>query len=217
VVVGDTQGSALVSAVIAEGFRRREVDKTIQLRVPQPATPSEKIQQRRGALTRSALGFAGPKGDSADVLTLELIEALLDSTRMKSELRSPGVATREAKLEVEAGLAAGAIYFSVETSSENEQRARAKLLSVIDGLAQTTAEAVASAQALAVTSHLSEWQSQKAMAMDYAREIFYQRDAKNIENFADRVSKTTMEDLKRVAATYFKTNMVYSGVVRGSR
>ena len=46
VIVGDTNGSALVSSQLAEGFRRRDLDKTLQVKVPQPKV-GEKAESRR--------------------------------------------------------------------------------------------------------------------------------------------------------------------------
>ncbi len=217
VVVGDTQGSALVSAVIAEGFRRRDVDKTIQLRVPQPATPAEKIEQRRSPLSTAVIGFVGPKRDATDLVALEVIEALMNGAggRVQSEMRASGIFAREASMKTESLLTAGAIYFSLTVSAENEQRAREKLLSQID-LARIGDEDVSAAQAMAVTRKIVELQSQKARAMAYAREVFYQRDPKAVDGFSELASRVTAEEIKRVAASYFKPRMIYSGVVRGA-
>ncbi|MEW6207543.1 MAG: pitrilysin family protein [Acidobacteriota bacterium] len=215
VIVGDTQGSALVSAVIAEGFRRRDVDKTIQLRVPQPATPSEKIEQRRGLLTAAAIGFAGPKRDTTDLVALELIEAMMNGPggRLQSEMRE--IFSHEARMTTESLLTAGAIYFSVAVSAENEQRAREKILSQID-FSRLSEEELNAAQAMAATHNLFNLQSQRARALAYAREVFYQRDPKAVDDFSARASRVTAEEIKRVASAYFKPKMIYSGVVRGA-
>ncbi|HEY7543702.1 MAG TPA: insulinase family protein, partial [Blastocatellia bacterium] len=217
VIVGDTQGSALVSAVIAEGFRRRDVDKTIQLRVPQPATPSEKIEQRRSPVTAAAIGFAGPKRDSPDLVALDLIEAMMNGAggRLQSEARANGIFAREARMKTESLLTAGAIYLSFAVSAENEQKAKEKLLAQID-LSRMSDEELKAAQAMAVTQKIIELQSQRARAIAYAREVFYQRDPKAVDEFSDRASKVTAEEIKRVAAAYFKPKAVYSGVVRGA-
>ncbi len=217
VVVGDTQGSALISGVIAEGFRRRDVDKTIQLRVPQPATPSEKIEQRRGPLSAASIGFVGPKRDTTDLVALELIEALMNGAggRLQSEMRASGIFAREARMKTESLLTAGAIYFSLAVSAENERRARERLLAQTD-LARISDEELSAALSMAATSKIVELQSQKARAIAYAREVFYQRDPKAVDTFFDLASKVTAEEIKRVAATYFNPKMIYSGVVRGA-
>src|SRR6266850_748309 len=64
IIVGDTDGSALVSSQIAEGFKRRDVDAAIQVRSPQRASTVEKIEQRRRNQTTIGVGLAGPKADS---------------------------------------------------------------------------------------------------------------------------------------------------------
>src|SRR6185503_9687358 len=63
IIVGDTDGSALVSGRLAEGFRRRDLDRALQLRVPQATKPSDKVEQRSGQSSLSMIGVPGPKGD----------------------------------------------------------------------------------------------------------------------------------------------------------
>jgi zinc protease len=212
VVVGDTQGSALVSAVIAEGFRRRDVDKTLQLRVPQPAAPSEKIEQRRGPLTAAAIGFAGPKRDTTDLVALELIETMMNGPGGRLQMREMFT---EAKMTTESLLTAGAIYFSVAASAGNEQRAREKILAQTD-FSRLSEEELSAALSIASTHNIFDLQSQRARAIAYAKEVFYQRDPRSVDDFSSRASRVTAEEIKRVASVYFKPRMIYSGVVRGS-
>jgi zinc protease len=78
IIVGDTDGSALISGQIAEGFRRRDLDRSLQLKVPGQAKPADRVEQRVGQLSAAVIGLNGPKGDSPDLAILEVIEAALN-------------------------------------------------------------------------------------------------------------------------------------------
>jgi zinc protease len=66
VIAGGTEGSALVTRDIAEGFIRRETDKALKARVAQPA-PSPILQEvTAGTRDISAFALATPGGREAD-------------------------------------------------------------------------------------------------------------------------------------------------------
>jgi zinc protease len=216
VIVGDTDGSALVSAHLAEGFRRREIDETIKLKVPQKAPPAERMEPRRISYTVFCAGFAGPKGDSADVAAFDVIEAVMNGPggRLASALTDKQAAAR---FELSALLTGGAWRVCALTAPENEQRARAALLGELERFASAgiTSDELASARAVAATMQLALMESQKERALGYAREVFFQRQASHVDSFAERLSKVTAEDIKRVASTYFKPQALSVGIVRG--
>jgi zinc protease len=220
IVVGDTDGSALVSSQIAEGFKRRDADTVTQVKVPKGATPTEKIEQRRRDQTTIAIGFAGPKADSSDVMAVELIEAALDleGGSLLRELRDNQNLVSIAHVEDIDMFAGGAIVACEVTAPDNESRARAALLSEFQKIAKggLTTEDLASARALLATLRVARLQSQTEHAIAYARAIFYQRQATDADTFVDRLSKVTAEDIKRVSSAYFKASAASAGVVRGS-
>ena len=220
IIVGDTDGSALVSSQIAEGLRRRDADTVTQVKVPQRATPTEKIEQRRRAHTTVAIGFAGPKADSSDVTVLELIEAATDREggRLWRELRDSQNLVSIAALDEMDMFAGGAIVVCAVTTPENEARARAALLSEFEKIAESglTTEELASARALLATSRIARLQSQAEHAIAYARAIFYRRQAADVDSLVEQLSKITIDDTKRVSAAYFKVSAASAGVVRGT-
>ncbi|HXG90823.1 MAG TPA: insulinase family protein [Blastocatellia bacterium] len=220
IIVGDTNGSALVSSQLAEGFRRRELDRSLQVKVPPKAAPAEKGEQRRRELTVATIGFAGPKSDSNDLPAIELIEALMNDRggRLLAELREKQAVALDVALTNEALFTAGAIYAQIATTPQNEQRARAALLAEMERLAASApgAEELASARAVASTSNVARLQSQTARALKYAQAIVYQRQAADVDALDERLSKVTTEDIKRVASAYFKSSAAFAGVVRGS-
>jgi predicted Zn-dependent peptidase len=110
----------------------------------------------------------------------------------------------------------GVISVCAVTTPENEQRARAALLTKLEGLTHSgMASELASARALAATSQLALLQGQSQHALEYARAIFYRRQASDIDNFGELSAKVTVDDIKRVASAYFKVAAASAGVVRG--
>ncbi|MFP5264304.1 MAG: M16 family metallopeptidase [Blastocatellia bacterium] len=218
IIVGDTNGSALVSGQLAEGFKRRELDKSLDVKVAQPKS-GEKAESRRLGQTTAAVGFAGPKTESDDVIAIEVVEAVMngDGGRLLTELRDKQGLALAANLEHQSMFTAGAIYARLVTLPGDEQRARAAFLAELERIARAplSADEIEQGRSTAIASKLALMQSQSAHALEYARAIFYKREPSMADNFADRLSKVTADDVKRVAAAYFKPPAASAGVVRG--
>src|SRR5262249_32176229 len=78
VIVGDTDGSALVSEGIAGEFKRRDLAETLKARTPGRSPNVERTEQGECPVTVQCLGFAGPKWESTDLPALDLIRAYLN-------------------------------------------------------------------------------------------------------------------------------------------
>jgi len=220
VIVGDTEGSALISGQLAEGFRRRDLDQALKVRSPQSASASEKVETTRGRRTAVCLGFAGPKADKTTAVAFDLIEAAMNGPggKLREELVSKQGLARSVALRVDALFAAGAIHVCLVTAPENEQRARAALLSELDKFARAglSAGQIAEARSIAVTMKLAALQSQQLRALEYARAVYYGRDAGSVDSFAEQLLKITPEEIRRIASTYFKPQSASAGIVRGN-
>jgi zinc protease len=219
IIVGDTNGSALVSSQLAEGFKRRDLDKSIEAKIPQPKG-GEKAESRRREETTAAIGVAGPKAEDDDLITLALIEALMNGTggRLIRELRDKQSLALSANLDHQALFTAGVIYAYLITSPDAEPRARAALLAELERLARGSLGDVEieKARKAAFASRLALLQSQSTHALEYARAFFYKHQASEADKFADRLSEVAADDVKRVAALYFKPSTAAAGIVRGT-
>jgi predicted Zn-dependent peptidase len=220
IIVGDTDGSALVSSQLAEGFKRREADSVIQVKTPQPASGAEKIEQRRREQTTVAIGLAGPKAGSGDLIALQLIESAMNGKvgRFFRELRDKENLVWASALGVDAMFVAGAIIAYGVTAGENEARARAALLAELDKLARSglTADELTSERALLATSRIALLQEHSQHAIQYARAVFYGKQASEVDSFSELVTRVSLEDTKRVASSYFKTPSACAAIVRGT-
>lgn len=221
VIVGDTEGSALVSSDIATGFRRNDVDASLKARVPPAVKPSEKIEARGFPHTVLALGLPGVKANSDDGAAIAVLKAALNGNggRLKQELRQRQNLVADVYFDEAASFVGGTFDFLLTTLPEHEARARAALVAEVEQLAKAglTPAAFASARQVARTATLVRLQSQRERAIEYAREVFYQKQAADVDTLEERLLKVTDAEVKRVAATYFKTAAAAVGIVRGSQ
>jgi predicted Zn-dependent peptidase len=220
VIVGDTDGSALVSGTIAEGFRRRDVDKTMHLPIPQSNKPEEKVEQRAIPVTVMATGFPGPKGGDGDLVSIELIAAAMNGQdgglfRALTDKRANAF---YAQLDSTALLTSGAIQLLAAIPPTDEQAARAGMLSALDAIGGKglTENDLDEARELALTLRRMRLQSQASRALEYARAFFFKTEPSEVDSFADRSSKISTAELKRVAGKYLKPSAASTVIERGT-
>src|SRR5262249_33469711 len=131
VIVGDTDGSALVSEGIAGEFKRRDLADTIKARVPGRPSNSEKTEQGDGPVTIEYLGFPGPKRESNDLQAIELILESLNGTAggFQEDLVYKQAVGWAMGLGYRAMATSGLLYAAIESAPDDRQRARAAILS----------------------------------------------------------------------------------------
>jgi len=220
IIVGDTDGSALVSAQIAEGFRRRDPDTSIQVRSLQPGSTPEKADSSKDEMTSLAIGTFGPKAGTPDIAPAMLIEAAMNGEGgvLFREVRDKQNLIWSGAFKAESMFVAGLLAGYVATSPENEAKAKAALLGEFGRMSRGDfqSDEIAAARALATTRRLALMQSQSEHALKYAQTIFYKQEATDVDDVADRLSKVTPENVKKLAAAAFKTGATYVGAVRGT-
>ncbi|MEW6130818.1 MAG: pitrilysin family protein [Acidobacteriota bacterium] len=221
IIVGDTNGSSLITSEIATGFRRNETDSALKARVTQPVKPEEKIVASRLSQTYFTMGFPAAKGDSADTVALALVEALMNGKtgRLMAELRTRQGLVNHAFLDHQAMKITGTITAQFVSSVENESRARAVLVAELEKLTKTalSADELASAKAIATTTNLLAAQSYRSNIFAYARAVCYQKPVAEVDMLEERLNKSTADEVKRIFAGYFKPATLWTGIVRGTQ
>ena len=221
IIVGDTNGSALVSSQLAEGFKRRDVDAAVQVRTPRSVAAAEKAESRRSDQSTIAVGTIGPRAGSADLIAVELFKAMLNGEggRLLRELRDKQGLVSTAAVSSEAMFVGGLISAYITTSPEHEQRAKAALIAEFERLGRggLSADEITGARALATTSRTAMVQSQPRHALTYARAIFYKQQAADVDSFQEEIAKVSFENIKRVGSAIFKPSTASAAIVRGSR
>jgi zinc protease len=207
VVVGDTDGSALISAEVAERFRRNDTDKTLSAKIPrEPSSQTEIVEQRQQLRTVVAFGVPGPRADNLSSSVLPVLRFGLDLSR----------SGQQNGLLYDVLLTGGAIYSVTTVPASSESVVRTTLKEELERLGTTglTAAEVDSIRAKAVVAYNSEMQSQRTLLFEYVRAVFGGRQASVVDELASSVSTVTSDDVKKFAGAYFKPSAFRAGVVR---
>lgn len=208
VIVGDTDGSALVSGQLAEGFRRRDLDTSLQVKLPAMSAPGEKADTRNQPVNAIALGYSGPKGSSSDRAALALLVEAMNGPGglLWRELRDKQGLALGSFFASESWFAGGSISICAIGSMGKEPALRAAMLSLLQGVGRVglNEKDFEGAMAAAFGARLSQLQSQRFHALEYARAVYYQQQAASVDGPTEDAVKITPEELKRATTTYLK-------------
>ena len=219
-LVGDTDGSSLVSRIFSDGFKRPgELDKVIKVNLPQlTAPPQEQAEARPRSLTAQAIGYRAATAEANDALVLTMLSAMASSGKLNDDLRAlqPGAL----HFTPDNRLASGAFYAFVTTAAADEIKAREALLAEFTRLSVTlpTDEEFTRGRNLTIGSYAIALQSQQARALEYTRVALFGRKPIEVENQPDLLRNVRRSDFKRVAEKIVKGDQTISvgrGVVRG--
>ncbi|MCI0335975.1 MAG: insulinase family protein, partial [Acidobacteria bacterium] len=218
VLVGDTDGSALVSRIFSEGLKRGDLDKTIKVGLPTTmGPPEEKTERRNNQQTAQAIGFrvlsqsiSGPN----DSYAAEMFSLLTASGRMLEEMRDKQGLTNDVTVGYEQRLAAGAFFVQFASSPENEQRAREVAQALLQQMASVppSDEEFEQGRNAAIGRYAIELQSHPERSLEYARAVIYGRKPSDVETQPDSIRAVKKADIKRVAESVIKANQVGRGV-----
>jgi len=220
IIVGDTEGSALVSEGIAGEFKRRDLADTIKAPIPRRASYAEKAEPGRCSVTIEHIGFAGPRLDSGDLGPLHLIEEFLNGTGGGFEedlVYQQGVAWA-VWLGNKAMLTGGLVYAGIESAPDDRPRARAATLSKLQQISVSGLGGpdLSTAQLLSATSAFQALSCQQERALAYAEALFTKRDPSYVDSLSETFEKVSAADVKRVASAYLKPGGFYVGTVQGT-
>jgi zinc protease len=222
VIVGDTDGSALVSRIFSEGLKRNEVDKTIKANLPNSyATPDDKIEQRSRQSSTLATGFRSPQlppEKQNDLLALAMLGTIASSGKLIEELRDKQSLTDGVFLISDQRLASGVFLAQMATLPENEQRARAALEAALEGLAaaQPSDDEFEQGRNAEIGRYAITLQDHNARTLEYARAVIFGRKPADVEAQPDLIRAVKKTDIKRVAESVMKSGQAGHGVVRGA-
>ncbi|MGE0130886.1 MAG: M16 family metallopeptidase [Blastocatellales bacterium] len=221
-IVGDTDGSALVSRIFSEGLRRNELDKTIKANLPNSyATPEDKIEQRLRQSSSLAVGFRTPQlppEKQNDQLAMAMLATLATAGKLTEELRDKLNLTDDVAMISDQRLAAGVLFARFATLPENEQRAREALQAALQNLtaAQVSDEEFEQGRNAEIGRYAIALQNHTARALEYARAIVGGRKPADVESQPDLIRAVRKTDIKRVAESAMKSGQAGRGVVRGN-
>jgi zinc protease len=219
VIVGDTDGSALVSEGIAGEFKRRDLAETLKVKVPGRPTNAEKTEQASCPATIQFLGFPGPKSESNDVTALDLIQEYLNGPAgsLEEDITSRQAVGWGISMGFRALTAGGVVYAGIESAPDDQQRARAAAISKFQQLAAgaLAQDELETARGLAMTSAFQSLANQQVRALAYAAALCSKRELSYVDGFINTLDKVSAADVKRVASTYLKPGAFSAGMLQG--
>jgi predicted Zn-dependent peptidase len=218
IVVGDTDGSALISRIFSDGFKRNELDKTMKVNLPPlTAPPEEQVEQRSRRVTAQAIGFRGPAGESADYLPLRMLGHLTATGRFADELRAKQIISDRLIVRPDPRLASGAFFAFITTAPGDEQRALEVLRTEVAKLSQAppSDEEFERGRNATIGAYAIALQAHPQRAMEYARAVVFNRKPSDVEAQPDLIRSVRKADLRRVAEAVVKISQIGRGVVRG--
>lgn len=224
ILVGDTDGSALVSSVFSEAFKRSsgELDSTLKVNLPQSfATPQEQIEQRNRKQTAQVLAFRTPAAAQVNSYALSVLQNYASGMggRLFKELRDKQSLAYTVRLGYDQRLANGALFAYIATSPENEARAREGLIKELENLIKTppSEDEFERGRNAAVGSYAVALQSYQRRLLEYARAVIFGRKVADVESQPEMIRTVKKEDIKAAAEAIIKLNAAGQGVVRGEQ
>ena len=220
VLVGDTDGSALVASIFSEGFKRSSTDLDQVLKVSLPPlteTPVEKIEPRNRKQTAQVIAFRMPTTTNPYALQVLQNYASGMGGRLFTELRDKQSLAYTVRLSHQQNLASGALLAYIATSPENEGRAKDGLLKELENLIKTppSEEEFERGRNAAIGSFAVRLQSSETRLMEYIKAIVAGQKPMDVENQPDLIRAIKPEDIKTAAEAIIKLNQAGRGVVRG--
>jgi zinc protease len=211
VIVGDTDGSALVSRIFSEGFKRSDLDKSMKVSLPGlSAAPQAETETRDKRLSAVSVGVRTPAGQSNDIFALSILAPYV---AMKAQQ-----ATGESVSSINDWLlASGTFSASMQADPTGDGAARDALLAELGKTASSppSGDDYDIARNVAIGSYAIKLEDHLDRALEYARAVMAGRKVTDVDTQPDLVRSVRLAEVKRIAETVFKSAQPGVGVVRG--
>ena len=211
VIVGDTDGSALVSRIFSDAFKRGELDKSIKVNLPPLiSAPQLEAEARDRRLTSQAIGVRTAPGQSNESLSLALLAQF-------AALRAPQSSGASVAVTNETRRASGNFFAQLSTHPEMETKSREALIAEFARIASAppTGDDFDIVRNAAIGLHAIRLEAHADRALAYARAVIEGRQAADVDRQPDLVRAIRLSEVKRVAELVLKTIQPGVGVVRG--
>lgn len=216
IVVGDTDGSALVSRIFAEAFKRGELDKSLKVNLPPLTAPPDEMAEIRGrAQTVQAVGIRTNPGQGNEPYSFEILAQALAGRLIADLVIRQGIADEVSVINNHL-LASGAFGAVVASAPEHEANIRAAIQTEIAKLAGAPPadDDFDRARNAAIGGYALGLQRHSERAVEYARLAIAARKTNDAETQPDLIRAIRQIELRRFADSVIKVNQLGTGVVR---
>ncbi len=197
-IVGDTDGSSLVSRHLTDSFDRPEGEPTQSAVLPPPNVTGESVDMTRRNLTVQTLGFPCPglKWPALDALDVvgAACGAIVERRRLGGALRTT-------------------IDSAVGDESRDRDRALASMSRVVT--TELADDELSAARTAAAVAYYRRGQTFDAMALLYVDAAACGTPLDSVETYGDRIRAITAGDVRRTAAAVMIPATGGRGIVRG--
>ncbi|MBI4469050.1 MAG: insulinase family protein [Acidobacteria bacterium] len=220
ILVGDTDGSALVSAVLAREVKRTELDKSFKAPVFSPAMAVRvETENGRGAMSHQTLLIPGAPGEHEDRLPLAVAAAALFGPGgvVQSRIREQLGLWCEMRKAYRTTLLPGALVVDFAHAPGMEEKVRSVTESEIarvgeQGLTDEEFRLArdASAGETLVRGTNACWRLRR-----YAEAVLYGANVSDVDQILEKITGLTAEKVLPVLRKYLKSDRHAWGVVTG--
>ncbi|GBC83224.1 putative zinc protease [bacterium HR10] len=215
-IVGDTDGSALISNIVAREVRRQDVARVFHAVLPKPSTEARALaEEMRARAVVQTFAWLGPSSPNEDEAALRVWRAHLAG--WGGELwRALPPAASVLEVSVEPRRLGGMIALTITAAPEHAARAQQSIEHVLTQLAKEALgeDALRRAVQRALVEQAELLEDHAALLLAYAREFFMSARPQQVEQVASKLRTVTPADLQRVTATYASLSRVAIGRVR---
>jgi zinc protease len=220
-LVGDTDGSSMVSRIFSDGLKRGDLDKTLKVNLPTQFPPARDVVRDSGwPVSWQSVGFrigsqalAGP----GDYLAGAMLAELVSSGPLGTELRSRQAIAVGTTARLTQQLAGSCFSVRVITPPEKETVALDLLNREFQRLAGNVPsdEEFELGRNAAIGRYAILLQSHAARTLEYARAALIGRRPADVDGQPEAMITVRKTDLKRVAENLFRNNSSGRGILRG--
>ena len=217
IVVGDTDGSALVSRIFSEGFKRDELDKALKVALPTLTEQPQTMTEIRGRNeTAQAVALRSPASSAPETTALTLL-AEAGRMRLANELIAKQAIADEVGMIYDARLVSGAFGAVAVSAPDQDAKSLELMRGELARLASSppVGDEFEGARNSAIGSFAIGLQRHSSRAMEYAQNVFVGRKVSEVDTQPDIIRAIRQAELKRVADAFVKLTMAGYGAVRG--
>lgn len=221
-LVGDTDGSSMVSRIFSDGLKRGELDKTLKVNLPTQFPPARDVAAESGwPLTLQTSGFRlGNQSLPApgDHLVGAMLAELISSGPLGSQLTAGEGLSLTPAVALTQQLAGS--FFSARLAIRPEDETAALDLLTREFQRLTTAlptdEEFELARNAAIGRYAILLQSHTERTLEYARAALIGRKPAEVDGQPEAMIGVRKTDLKRVAESIFRNSASGRGILRGN-
>jgi len=220
-LVGDTDGSSMVSRIFSDGLKRGDLDKSLKVNLPTQFPPAQDRTGRSGrGVTTQTVGFR--VGNQAlttpiDHLVASMIEELIGCGPLLGQFREEQMLGDRVRGRLERQIAVSFFKAEAVTLPGKETAALDLISREFQRLATSapTDEEFEMARNAAIGRYAIDLQPHPNRALEYARTAIAGGRPADVEAQPELMISIRKSDLKRVAESLFKNSQSGRGVLRG--